>query len=403
MNIDLRNNDCYEQLKKLPDNSVDIILTDLPYGTLNKTKKNENKTDTVYKIDWDGQLNYDLIIPEMLRVIKPNRAIILFAQAPFTFSLYQNMTKHGALWRNNWIWDKCNAANFASAKLMPLKNFEQIMIFYKQDKSKKRTVAYYPQGVTDLQPVLVKCRFYLKSTGEPIEQDKVWDEVIIPYLFINLFKIPEGLNILKDISCITTPDSSNKKNVSNTRYSLNKLLEDINLLSINKSTETSSFRRSGLSIKNLLENTGVIPDRGGRKKPTSSEEHSNSLDKILKDIIYISSSHRISKETSSLTGSGTKLENLLKNTGVIADRSGRKALTSSESSGYNLENLLEDINYISNTHGMSKESSSVTNGNALKKILSQVQVSSKGNLHGDSDLNKLLGDIAILCDNGRNY
>jgi hypothetical protein len=60
----------------------------------------------------------------MLRVIKPNRAIILFAQAPFTFSLYQNMTKHGALWRNNWIWDKCSAANFACAKFMPLKNFE---------------------------------------------------------------------------------------------------------------------------------------------------------------------------------------------------------------------------------------------------------------------------------------
>lgn len=230
MNIDLRNNDCYEQLKKLPDNSVDIILTDLPYGTLTKTKNNKDKTDSVYKIDWDGQLNYDLIIPEMLRVIKPNRAIILFAQAPFTFSLYQNMTKHGALWRNNWIWDKCNSANFATAKFMPLKNFEQIMIFYKQDKSKKRTVVYYPQGVTELQPVLVKCRFYLKSTGEPIAQDKVWDEVIIPYLFLNLLKIPEGLDILKDINYIST----------------------------NMSTETSCFNDCRTSLKNLLKNTCVI-------------------------------------------------------------------------------------------------------------------------------------------------
>lgn len=211
MNFKIENGDCIQQLKKLPDNSVDIILTDLPYGTLTKTKNNENKTDTVYKVDWDGQLNYDLLVPEMLRVIKPNRAIVLFAQAPFTFNLYQNLTKHGAIWRNNWIWDKCSAANFACAKFMPLKNFEQIMIFYKQDKSKKRNVAYYPQGVTDLQPVLVKCRFYHKSTGEPIKQDKVWDEVIIPYLFLNLFKMSEGLDLLKDIIYLSGRNSNSKE------------------------------------------------------------------------------------------------------------------------------------------------------------------------------------------------
>ena len=294
MNFKIENGDCIQQLKKLPDNSVDIILTDLPYGTLTKTKTNENKTDTVYKIDWDGQLNYDLLVPEMLRVIKPNRAIVLFAQAPFTFSLYQNMTKHGAIWRNNWIWDKCSAANFVNAKFMPLKNFEQIMIFYKQDKSKKRNVVYYPQGVIDLDPVLVKCRFYLKSTGEPITQDKVWDEVIIPYLFLKLIGTHSQLNI-EDISCITTPDSCNKRTVSNTSYSLDK----------------------------LLKNTGVISNRAERKTLTSSESSGYSLDKLLGDINYISSSHDISKETSAFANPGTPLKNLLKDIAIVVNN-GRK-------------------------------------------------------------------------------
>lgn len=114
--------DCLEQLKTIPDHSVDLILTDPPYGTT--------------KCKWDVVIDFALLWPELKRVIKPNGAILLFGSEPFSSLL---RTSNLAMFRYDWIWEKTNATGFLNAKNQPLRAHEVISVFY----SRKPT--YNPQ------------------------------------------------------------------------------------------------------------------------------------------------------------------------------------------------------------------------------------------------------------------
>lgn len=115
MNIDLRLGDTIEQMKLIEDNSIDLILCDLPYGTTS------NK--------WDSVIDLDKLWLEYKRVIKINGAIILFADQPFTSNLIVSNLK---MWRYNFVWDKEVRTGFLNAKKMPLKQTEDICVFYKK-------------------------------------------------------------------------------------------------------------------------------------------------------------------------------------------------------------------------------------------------------------------------------
>jgi len=106
------NEDCLEGMKKIPDKSIDMILCDLPYGTSASS--------------WDKILPMDKLWKEYERIIKPNRAIILFAQQPFTSLLISSNVK---LWKYNWIWEKDNGTNFMNSHYQPLKITEDICVF----------------------------------------------------------------------------------------------------------------------------------------------------------------------------------------------------------------------------------------------------------------------------------
>ena len=114
-NIHLIKGDCLEVMKNIKDNSIDMILCDLPYGTT------RNKWDTIIPLDklWE-QYN---------RIIKDNGAIVLFSQMPFSAKLVTSNYKN---FRYEWIWEKEQGTGFLNAKKMPLKAHENILIFYKK-------------------------------------------------------------------------------------------------------------------------------------------------------------------------------------------------------------------------------------------------------------------------------
>lgn len=111
--INLMHGECLELMKQIPDQSVDMVLTDPPYGT------------TACK--WDSVIPLEPMWAELKRIIKSNGVIVLFASQPFTTKLiHSNME----MFRYSWVWEKEQGVNFLSAKKQPMKVHEDIVIFY---------------------------------------------------------------------------------------------------------------------------------------------------------------------------------------------------------------------------------------------------------------------------------
>ena len=115
MDINLYNDDCFNVLKTLPDNSVDLVLTDPPNGTT--------------AIKWDNVLDFDKMCVELERVTKPKSNIILFASQPFTSLL---ITSKLDWFRHELIWNKNKCGSPGLAKYRPQKVHENILIFSKE-------------------------------------------------------------------------------------------------------------------------------------------------------------------------------------------------------------------------------------------------------------------------------
>ena len=125
MNIDLRQGDCLELMKDIPDGSIDMILCDLPYEQTHN--------------DWDEIIPFNPLWKHYKRIIKNNGAIILFGNGIFTAKLMMSNTK---MWRYNLIWQKTQPAGFLNAKKMPMRSHEDICVFY------KKLPTYNPQKTT---------------------------------------------------------------------------------------------------------------------------------------------------------------------------------------------------------------------------------------------------------------
>lgn len=120
MEIDrIYNGDCLQLMREIPNKSIDCIICDLPYEVLNKNNPNAQ---------WDRIIPFEPLWLQYERVIKDNGAIILFAQGMFTAKLMMSNPK---LWRYNLIWQKGGrCSGFLNAKKMPLREHEDICIFY---------------------------------------------------------------------------------------------------------------------------------------------------------------------------------------------------------------------------------------------------------------------------------
>ena len=117
--------DCLIEMKNIPDNSVDMILADPPFGQTRSS--------------WDILIPFEPMWEQLKRVTKPNGAIVLFGMQPFTSALVMsNLT----MFKYDWVWAKSKPTGFLNAKKQPLRETETISVFY------KKQCTYNPQGVT---------------------------------------------------------------------------------------------------------------------------------------------------------------------------------------------------------------------------------------------------------------
>ena len=111
--IKLIHGDCLEKLKDIETQSIDLILTDPPYGTT--------------QCKWDSIIPFEPLWKELKRIIKDNGCIALFAQDKFTANLiFSNIKNH----KYNLIWNKYLTTGYLNANRMPLRVHEDIVIFY---------------------------------------------------------------------------------------------------------------------------------------------------------------------------------------------------------------------------------------------------------------------------------
>ena len=111
----LYNMDCLEGMKLIDDKSIDMILCDLPYG------RTQNK--------WDSIIPFDELWKRYNNIIKDNGAIVLFADGLFMADL---MNSNRKMWKYNLIWDKVLTSGFLNANRQPLRQHEEICVFYKK-------------------------------------------------------------------------------------------------------------------------------------------------------------------------------------------------------------------------------------------------------------------------------
>ena len=122
--------DCIELMKDILDGSVDLVLTDPPYGT------------TACK--WDSVIPFEPMWEQLNRIIKPNGAICLFGSEPFSSALRMSNIKN---FKYDWIWDKRIPSGMSYARFQPMRQTENISVF-----CNGKTV-YNPQMVKRDKPI----------------------------------------------------------------------------------------------------------------------------------------------------------------------------------------------------------------------------------------------------------
>lgn len=113
--VELKQGDCLELLKNIPDGSVDMVLCDLPYGmTANP---------------WDAVIPLPDLWREYRRIAKDRAPIVLHCQQPFTAALIESNRRD---YKYCWYWDKHLKTNFLNAYKQPLRQVEEIAVFYRK-------------------------------------------------------------------------------------------------------------------------------------------------------------------------------------------------------------------------------------------------------------------------------
>ncbi len=162
-------------LAKIADNLIDAIITDFPYGTLNKRNK------------WDKVIDYKKFWEEVNRINKINAPIISTAQMPFTAYL---IGTNYSDFKYSIVWEKSKATGYLNAKKQPLRAHEDIVVFY------KKQCTYNPQ-MTDGEPYNKGCA--VRDTMAYGEQKKAV-----------LVKNETGLRYPRSVQYFVTAESEGK-------------------------------------------------------------------------------------------------------------------------------------------------------------------------------------------------
>lgn len=154
-NIQLLYGNCLERMSEIEDNSIDLVLCDLPYGST--------------KCKWDTVIDMEELWKDYKRIIKkPSGVIILFGQQPFTTKL---ISSNYDWYKYNLIWKKNKTTQYLLANYRPMKCTEDICIFSKGGAAaaskKKGNMTYNPQG---LKSVNIKKKNSEKRIGKMLNQ-----------------------------------------------------------------------------------------------------------------------------------------------------------------------------------------------------------------------------------------
>jgi site-specific DNA-methyltransferase (adenine-specific) len=128
--IDIYNKDVFETMEFIPDNSVKLILTDMPYG--------------VTKNDWDVIPDLKQLWYEFERILDVGGVIVCTAIQPFTSMLVMSNVK---MFKYSWVWEKSNPSGFLNCKKRPLKDVEDVLVFYDNQPT------YNPQGLIKVDKI----------------------------------------------------------------------------------------------------------------------------------------------------------------------------------------------------------------------------------------------------------
>ena len=112
MTVRLMMGDCLERMADIPDGSVDLVLTDPPYGT------------TACK--WDAVIPFEPMWEQIWRVLKQNGAAVFTATQPFTSALVMSRPQQ---FKHEWIWHKSKCGSSFTAKFRPLAKHESVLVF----------------------------------------------------------------------------------------------------------------------------------------------------------------------------------------------------------------------------------------------------------------------------------
>lgn len=146
--IQLYCGDCLEEMNHIPDGSIDLICTDLPYGTTDR-KGVEGKGNNRL-LDWDTVIPLDELWKQYRRVLKPLGSVVLTADQPFTSQLILSNLEW---FKYEWIWKKKRTTGFLLANYRPMKCTEDIVVFSSGGAApasrKGGNMTYNPQGLIE--------------------------------------------------------------------------------------------------------------------------------------------------------------------------------------------------------------------------------------------------------------
>lgn len=147
LDIELFLGDCLEELQKIEDKSVDLVLVDLPYGTTDRSGKAGSR---IFK--WDSVIDLDLLWQHYKRILKDKGTAVFTADQPFTSKLIMSNIEW---FKYDMLWKKDKTTGFLTANYRPMKCTEDIVVFSSAGaaaasaKSKKGNMTYNPQGLIE--------------------------------------------------------------------------------------------------------------------------------------------------------------------------------------------------------------------------------------------------------------
>ncbi len=233
--------DCLDVMDHLPDNSIDMVLCDLPYGTT------QNK--------WDSVIDLSKLWERYSRIVKRNGAIVLTSQGIFTAKLIISNEKW---FKYKIVWEKSKPTNFLNAKKQPLRKHEDICVFYQAQPTYNPQMTFgkaYSKGIRknqhtgsygEFDPVLVESKDGMRyptdvvyfKTPESEPEGTVWHPTQKP--------VELGRYLIRTYS---NPGDVILDNASGSgSFLISALLEHRNFIGIEKNQDSRLFKNEAINL-----------------------------------------------------------------------------------------------------------------------------------------------------------